>query len=233
MQADALELGDRFRFLGYRPDAAHVMSAFDIFCLASHHEGLPIALMEALVLGLPVVATDVGGIAELVTDGRDAVLVPAGNAAPCRRAHRAGAGPGAASRDVVPSARPRRLARRGAGNSRGRSPVPAGTRPMSAQTSIQVRPATDDERPAVLQLLQASLGWNLAEGLAEYFDWKHLRNPFGRSPAWVAVDGDRIVGFRTFLRWEFENRDGARERRSARSTPRRIPITRAGASSAC
>jgi glycosyltransferase involved in cell wall biosynthesis len=56
------------------------MSAFDIFCLASHHEGLPIALMEALVLGLPVVATDVGGIAELVTDGRDAVLVPAGEA---------------------------------------------------------------------------------------------------------------------------------------------------------
>ena len=81
---------------------------------------------------------------------------------------------------------------------------------MSAQTSIQVRPATDDERPAVLQLLQASLGWNLAEGLADYFDWKHLRNPFGRSPAWVAVDRDRIVGFRTFLRWEFENRDGAR-----------------------
>jgi L-malate glycosyltransferase len=78
LQADALGLGDRFRFLGYRPDAAHVMSAFDIFCLASHHEGLPIALMEALVLGLPVVATDVGGIAELVTDGRDAVLVPAG-----------------------------------------------------------------------------------------------------------------------------------------------------------
>ena len=77
-QADALQLGDRFRFLGYRSDAAHIMSAFDIFCLASHHEGLPIALMEALVLGLPVVATDVGGIAELVIDGREAVLVPPG-----------------------------------------------------------------------------------------------------------------------------------------------------------
>ncbi len=78
LQADALDLGDRFRFLGYRSDAAYVMSAFDIFCLASHHEGLPIALMEALVLGVPVVATDVGGIAELVTDGREAVLVPPG-----------------------------------------------------------------------------------------------------------------------------------------------------------
>ena len=75
---DQLGLGDRFLFLGYRPDAVRVMSAFDVFCLASHHEGLPIALMEALVLGLPVVATDVGGIAELVTVGRGAILVPAG-----------------------------------------------------------------------------------------------------------------------------------------------------------
>ena len=52
------------------------MSAFDVFCLPSHHEGLPIALMEALALGLPVVATRVGGVAELVTDGEEAVLVP-------------------------------------------------------------------------------------------------------------------------------------------------------------
>ena len=73
-----LGLGDRFRFLGYRSDAVRVMAAFDIFCLASHHEGLPIALMEALVLGLPVVATAVGGVAEIVTDGCEATLVPPG-----------------------------------------------------------------------------------------------------------------------------------------------------------
>jgi glycosyltransferase involved in cell wall biosynthesis len=71
-----LELGDRFQLLGHRPDGVRVMSAFDIFCLPSHYEGLPLALMEALALGLPVVATRVGGLAELVTDGRDAVLVP-------------------------------------------------------------------------------------------------------------------------------------------------------------
>ena len=74
---DRLGLGARFEFLGFRPDAVRIMSAFDIFCLASHHEGLPIALMEALALGLPVVATRVGGVEELVTDGREAVLVAA------------------------------------------------------------------------------------------------------------------------------------------------------------
>jgi glycosyltransferase involved in cell wall biosynthesis len=71
-----LRLGDRFQFLGHRPEAVRLMSAFDVFCLPSHYEGLPIALMEALALGLPVVATRVGGLAELVTDGREAVLVP-------------------------------------------------------------------------------------------------------------------------------------------------------------
>lgn len=75
-RAEQLQLGARFRFLGYRSDAVEVMAAFDIFCLASHHEGLPIALMEALVLGVPVVATRVGGIAEIVTDGVEALLVP-------------------------------------------------------------------------------------------------------------------------------------------------------------
>ncbi len=71
-----LRLGDRFQLLGHRPDGVRMMSAFDVFCLPSHYEGLPLALMEALALGLPVVATRVGGLAELVTDGRDAVLVP-------------------------------------------------------------------------------------------------------------------------------------------------------------
>ena len=39
-----------------------------------------------------------------------------------------------------------------------------------------------------------------------FFDWKHEQNPFGRSPAWVAVDGGEVVGFRTFLRWEHRHR---------------------------
>jgi glycosyltransferase involved in cell wall biosynthesis len=70
-----LGLGDRFLFLGYRDDAVQIMAAADLFCLASRHEGLPLALMEALALGLPIVATSVGGIPELVTHDVDAILV--------------------------------------------------------------------------------------------------------------------------------------------------------------
>lgn len=71
-----LHLGDRFLLLGHRPDAVRVLSACDIFCLASVQEGLPVALMEALVLGLPVVATAVGGVPEAITDGVEGRLVP-------------------------------------------------------------------------------------------------------------------------------------------------------------
>jgi glycosyltransferase involved in cell wall biosynthesis len=70
-----LELGDRFRLLGYRPDAVRIMAGCDVFCLASHAEGLPVVLMEAMSLGLPIVATDVGGVGELVVDGLHGRLV--------------------------------------------------------------------------------------------------------------------------------------------------------------
>jgi len=71
-----LGLGDRFRLLGFRSDAVRVMAGCDVFCLASHHEGLPVAVMEAMALGLPVVATDVGGVSELVADRIHGRLVP-------------------------------------------------------------------------------------------------------------------------------------------------------------
>lgn len=76
-----LGLGDRFRFLGYRPDAVRVASAFDVFVLPSLHEGLPIALLEAMALGIPSVVTQVGGVPEVVTDGVEGVFVPAGSPA--------------------------------------------------------------------------------------------------------------------------------------------------------
>ncbi len=74
-----LGLGDTVTLTGHRPDAVRLMAACDLFVLASRWEGLPVALMEALALGLPVVATSVGGIAETLTDGVDARLVPPGD----------------------------------------------------------------------------------------------------------------------------------------------------------
>lgn len=68
-------LGDRFRLLGYRPDSLDVLAAADIFTLSSTAEGYPVALMEALALGVPVVATAVGGIPEAVRDGVEGVVV--------------------------------------------------------------------------------------------------------------------------------------------------------------
>jgi glycosyltransferase involved in cell wall biosynthesis len=69
-------LDDVVSLLGYRDDAVRVMSACDVFTLASDHEGIPVAVMEALALGLPVVATRVGGVSEAITDDVEGVLVP-------------------------------------------------------------------------------------------------------------------------------------------------------------
>jgi GNAT superfamily N-acetyltransferase len=70
-------------------------------------------------------------------------------------------------------------------------------------SSLEVRAATPDDDAAVLELLQASMGWVPDEQYAQFFVWKHRQSPFGASPAWAAVDGERIVGFRTYVRWQF------------------------------
>jgi glycosyltransferase involved in cell wall biosynthesis len=72
---EQLGLGERFRLLGYHPDPARVLVAADLFTLTSRHEGLSIALLEALALGLPAVASEVGGTAEVIRHGREGLLV--------------------------------------------------------------------------------------------------------------------------------------------------------------
>lgn len=69
---------------------------------------------------------------------------------------------------------------------------------------VELRAATADDDGAVLELLEASMGWVPDDQHRSFFEWKHRQNPFGASPAWVATDGGRVVGFRTFLRWQFE-----------------------------
>lgn len=80
-ERDRLGLGDHFRFLGYREDPVRVLAAADVFCLSSRFEGLPIALLEAMAVGLPVVATRVGGIPSVVTDGIEGRLAQPGDPA--------------------------------------------------------------------------------------------------------------------------------------------------------
>lgn len=75
----ALGLGDKFKFLGLRTDVLRIMTAADVFALPSYFEGLPVTLMEATSVGLPVVATPVGEIPRLFTDGKDALLVTPGD----------------------------------------------------------------------------------------------------------------------------------------------------------
>ena len=90
---------------------------------------------------------------------------------------------------------------------------------MSEAAVVSVRPAVADDRAAILELLALSLGWNRGPEFRDFFDWKHERNAFGQSPGWVAVVEERVVGFRTFLRWEFEHPDG-RVRRAVRAVRR-------------
>jgi glycosyltransferase involved in cell wall biosynthesis len=65
-----------FQFLGFRHDIQDVMNAFDVFVLSSVYEGLPYVVLEAMLLELPVVATDVVGNRDTVVDGETGVLVP-------------------------------------------------------------------------------------------------------------------------------------------------------------
>jgi glycosyltransferase involved in cell wall biosynthesis len=74
------------RFLGARADVADVVSLFDVAVLPSLSEGLPFALLEAMALGKPVVATSVGGNAEAVVDGDTGLLVPPRDPAALARA---------------------------------------------------------------------------------------------------------------------------------------------------
>ncbi len=78
LEAKAAELGvhDSVHFAGRRADVADMLAAADIFVLPSLTEALPTVIIEAMAVGLPVVATTVGGIPELVEHGTTGVLVP-------------------------------------------------------------------------------------------------------------------------------------------------------------
>jgi glycosyltransferase involved in cell wall biosynthesis len=73
--AEQLGLGDRVRFLGWRTDLERIYAGSDIVVLTSANEGTPVCLIEALAAGKPVVATDVGGVRDVLENGRLGMLV--------------------------------------------------------------------------------------------------------------------------------------------------------------
>jgi glycosyltransferase involved in cell wall biosynthesis len=75
-QARSLGLGDRFVFHGFARDVAAVLAAFDLSVFPSLWEGTPLTVFEALAAGKPIVATDADGLIDVLTAGRDAVIVP-------------------------------------------------------------------------------------------------------------------------------------------------------------
>ena len=228
-----LGLESRVILTGFRDDAVRVMAACDVFTLASQWEGLPVALMEALAVGLPVVATAVGGVAEQMHDEVDALLVPPNDPEalaaaiervvvdPLLRARLAAAAAARAPEfdiartvaaleatyDSLTTATPKAPAEPPA-------PLPASAS-RSRAADLELRPATPNDREEVLALLGRSLGSDGDPRYPALFAWKHDENVFGPSPMWVATDAGRVVAFRAFMRWEFER--GGRVLRAVRA----------------
>lgn len=86
---DEFGLGSRFLLTGFRSDARRIVAGSDIFVLASHHEAFPVAVMEALAAGVPVVSTAVGDVPDTVGEGGGGLVVPPGDPAALAEALRA------------------------------------------------------------------------------------------------------------------------------------------------
>lgn len=77
-----LGVGEEIRWIGHRDDVPEVVRALDVAVLPSRWEGSPLALMEYMALGAPIVATTVGGVPELIDDGVHGLLVPSRDPGP-------------------------------------------------------------------------------------------------------------------------------------------------------
>jgi glycosyltransferase involved in cell wall biosynthesis len=79
LHAERLGLGNRVRFLGLRLDAPALVSSLDLLAVPSLSEGTALRILEAMSVGVPIVATSVGGIPDQIRHGREGLLVPAGD----------------------------------------------------------------------------------------------------------------------------------------------------------
>jgi GNAT superfamily N-acetyltransferase len=74
---------------------------------------------------------------------------------------------------------------------------------------MTIRAATEEDLPAILDLLSVSLGEAKGIRTEAYWRWKHQRNPFGVSPVLLALEDDRLIGLRAFMRWRFRYQGNA------------------------
>lgn len=230
--SEKMGLSSRIIFTGFRDDATAILGACDAFVLASQWEGLPVAVMEAAALSLPIVSTAVGGVLEEFTPETQALLVPPKNPEALARALAVVATDparreklGAAAREVAQRFDVRRSVAHiedlytrlcPVGPSVGDdSPATIEKMPVRSPEGLSIRLATPEDRAQILDLCRTSLGWGMDRRFEQLFHWKHDLNPFGPSFLWVAVDGDRIVGLRAFMRWNFTR--GGRELRAVRA----------------
>jgi glycosyltransferase involved in cell wall biosynthesis len=84
--AARLGLGDRVRFVGWQTDLAALYAGIDVVALSSINEGTPVTVIEAMAAGRAVVSTAVGGVPDLIDDGRTGRLVPPGDEVALARA---------------------------------------------------------------------------------------------------------------------------------------------------
>lgn len=70
---------------------------------------------------------------------------------------------------------------------------------------MEIRTATERDVPLIVELLKKSLGEELMPKSKEYWQWKHVDNPFGKSPVILAFENDTLVGVRAFMRWQWRS----------------------------
>lgn len=72
---------------------------------------------------------------------------------------------------------------------------------------MQIRTAIDSDIPEILHLLYLSRGEQLITKTADYWNWKHLQNPFGPSPVLLAEEKGELIGIRTMMQWQWQKGD--------------------------
>jgi len=73
---------------------------------------------------------------------------------------------------------------------------------------MEIRSAEENDIPAIVGLLKLSLGESLMPKSEAFWRWKHIDNPFGKSPVLLAIDNHQLIGIRAFMRWEWQQEGG-------------------------